>query len=942
MAINEEIGDSPFATSISTPTIELVDHNHPLYIHPSDAQGSVLTSTQLQGSENYSIWSRSMKIVLHGKNKLGFVLGSCRKSRYDPSLHELWDRCNAIVLAWIMNTVSPSLISYVIYASDAHTVCEDLKERFDKDNASRACYFHKEIAILTQGISFVSETRRTLPDTKAISIPHCLNESFENAKNQVFMTRPLPNLNQAYAMIVNIESHRISGKGAYAESNEVAMMSNKMYTGGYNGGGQSNAISNNSNGSYKPRNTAGKSTVWCDYCKYKGHTRENCFKLHGYPYDFKNKRRGGAPHAQANSAVNSSCSEPQVQGQHVTTTPAPAHFFTQEQYQQILHLLNEDKKIIDTGATNHMVHSLNLLETYDKIPENARSKVHLPTGEQVSITHVGICSFFKNKKVQNILHIPEFKYNLLSVSKLTKELMCLAAFYPDFCVFRELSSGKVLGIGKEELGLYILKADDRQNGTVERKHMSILDMARALRFQAHLPLRFWGECVSTAVYLLNRLPTTVLQGKSPFDKLFQMSPSLQHLRVFESLCYATKVRKGDKFCPKAIPAMHMGYSSSQKGYILYDLCSKRFFVSRDTVFKEEVFPFKHMSSGASPFFPVLELVEHPTHSAVVPNTTPSLAGSPILNNADVAAPSSASLSLFCPHQKSSRLTKPHVWLADYVIPSNKSACSYPMINHVAYDNLSPSYKSSLTAFSAIVEPKSFAEANQDPKWIEAIKVEITALEENNTWSIVPLPPEKVPIGCKWVFKVKYKSSGEVERYKARLVAKGYSQQEGLGYTGTFSPVAKMVTVRAIVALAVASGWYVFQMVVHNDFIQRDLLEEVYMYVPDGFSSQGECHKKIASDLVVILVYVDDLLVTGSDLTLIKQVRKRLQERFKMKDLGELKYFFGIDFSRSQEGIVMCQMKYALELVSELGLAGGKPAATPLEFNHKLTSIEFDK
>lgn len=87
--------------------------------------------------------------------------------------------------------------------------------------------------------------------------------------------------------------------------------------------------------------------------------------------------------------------------------------------------------------------------------------------------------------------------------------------------------------------------------------------------------------------------------------------------------------------------------------------------------------------------------------------------------------------------------------------------------------------------------------------------------------------------------------------------------------------------------------------------------------------------------------MDDLQVTGSYMTLIKQVRKRLQERFKMKNLGELKYFLGIEFSRSQ-GIVMCQRKYALELVSELGLAGGKTATTPLEFNHTLTSIEFDK
>ncbi|XP_070029906.1 uncharacterized protein LOC142170151 [Nicotiana tabacum] len=173
MSINEDVVGSPVVASMST---ELVDHNHPLYIHPFDTQGT------------------------------------CTKIKYDTSLHELWDRCNVIVLAWIMNTVSPSLISSVIYAFDTYTVWTDLKERFDKDNASRACYLHKEIATLTQGISSVSvyyTKLRELWDEYKISTPpptcgcaesrkHVdhyqiqklyqfltgLNESDENAKNQ--------------------------------------------------------------------------------------------------------------------------------------------------------------------------------------------------------------------------------------------------------------------------------------------------------------------------------------------------------------------------------------------------------------------------------------------------------------------------------------------------------------------------------------------------------------------------------------------------------------------------------------------------------------------------------------------------------------------------------------------------------------------------------------
>ncbi|XP_060190859.1 uncharacterized mitochondrial protein AtMg00810-like [Lycium barbarum] len=100
-------------------------------------------------------------------------------------------------------------------------------------------------------------------------------------------------------------------------------------------------------------------------------------------------------------------------------------------------------------------------------------------------------------------------------------------------------------------------------------------------------------------------------------------------------------------------------------------------------------------------------------------------------------------------------------------------------------------------------------------------------------------------------------------------------------------------------------------------------------------------QKIGTEILLVLVYVDDLLVTGSSLSLIKKVRLDLQTKFKMKDFGELKYFLGIEFSRSEKGIHMCQRKYSLELVFELGLSGSKPAITPLEFNHKLTSMEYD-
>ncbi|KAF5447406.1 hypothetical protein F2P56_032960, partial [Juglans regia] len=114
--------------------------------------------------------------------------------------------------------------------------------------------------------------------------------------------------------------------------------------------------------------------------------------------------------------------------------------------------------------------------------------------------------------------------------------------------------------------------------------------------------------------------------------------------------------------------------------------------------------------------------------------------------------------------------------------------------------------------------------------------EIKALELNKTWELAILPPNKIAIGCKWVYRVKFKADGTIDRYKARLVAKGYTQQEGLDYFDTFSPVAKMTTVRTLLSIAAIKNWHLHQLDVNNAFLHGDLNEEVYMQLPPGYSS----------------------------------------------------------------------------------------------------------
>ncbi|KAL4376249.1 hypothetical protein GQ457_02G000200 [Hibiscus cannabinus] len=142
----------------------------------------------------------------------------------------------------------------------------------------------------------------------------------------------------------------------------------------------------------------------------------------------------------------------------------------------------------------------------------------------------------------------------------------------------------------------------QQNGIAERKHRHLLEVARALYFQSKVPTKFWGECVKTACYLINRLPSAVLDWKSPFECLHHHKPDLSHLRVFGCLCYATSSTK-DKFSSRAISSVFMGYSSIQKGYILFNLQTKSFFVNRDVIFHETVFPFSFPQDPVHSFFP---------------------------------------------------------------------------------------------------------------------------------------------------------------------------------------------------------------------------------------------------------------------------------------------------------------------------------------------------
>jgi len=325
------------------------------------------------------------------------------------------------------------------------------------------------------------------------------------------------------------------------------------------------------------------------------------------------------------------------------------------------------------------------------------------------------------------------------------------------------------------------------------------------------------------VFLINRV-TTLLHHKTPYQVLHDQVPDSNLFKVFGCLCFASTIQSHKtKLHSRARKSIFLGYKPGYKGYDLLDMLSRTIFVSRNVTFHENILPYQTTSTSSvtdnlhyitpspPPFIDVTDSFPILTSPIPIPES-PIPTDSPVIPDPPVRV--------------STRTKSNPAYLKDYVCPItnsiNTTSSPYHISNYLSYVNISYPHSCFAMSLHTHIEPKTFTEVNKHDCWRKAMQDELNALNKTGTWKIVDLPRNAKPIGYMWIFKMKHYVDGSIERYKARLVTKGYNQIEGLDYFETYSPVAKLTTVRIVLALPSSNNWHLHQLDVNNAFLHGEL------------------------------------------------------------------------------------------------------------------------
>uniref|UniRef100_A0A2N9F0V1 Integrase catalytic domain-containing protein n=1 Tax=Fagus sylvatica TaxID=28930 RepID=A0A2N9F0V1_FAGSY len=976
LAVSAFLGILIFELLLDTNTASLDRSHQDLSIATKIGRMGSTSGHEITHPTSYHAWSQNMTVFLKGRRLWRYVTGDIPKPMpglvtdsnssdgdsvteaviqvddFEARLEE-WESIQCRILSWFINTSVLAISSLLPRLETGQAAWSFLATRYNC-TYDFALEFHIEVKLYQmrqesgQSISDYYSQTASMWEQLAVADPplryaedidlfakykDCrrftqfmmgLREDFEPTRAALLSRSPLPSLDAAVKELISEENRR---PHHHLSSSDVVL-----------------ATSRPPSSSDRPRRI-------CTYCQKPGHDITECYCKKKDDKRKQHQSRGTFPRPQAAVVSSAPVDDPVVTVSQLENsaccnhmTPHASHF------SQKMPLA--PSPIIYTADSSHMSDPLTgkLLGTGRKI------------GHLFELCNLQIPSHMVSSSVAATTTLsPDLWHSRLGHASLSR--LQLLASQDNAQEYHDKSFLFILD-SNGTFSHYSCPYTSQQNGRAERKLRHILDVVRTLFISASVPKRFCGEAALTAVYTINRIPSPTAHKKSPFELLYGKLPDYSSLRVFGCVCFVSlPSHERNKLEPRSRLCWFLGYGIFQKGFRCYDPISRRLRISRHVEFWEhqtfssrQYFPF--ISSFMTPIFtdPSIDLYPDPmkdSASSLSSSDVPSLVLSPAAGSPDSDPAPSAPLESPTDIRRSTRVRAPPSHLSDY------------------------HYYFVLATFH---EPHTYREASTNPFWQQAMADELDALHKTHTWDMTTLPPGKSAVGCKWVYKIKTRADGSVERYKARLVARGFTQEYGIDYEETFAPVTRLTSVRSLLAVAAVRHWPLFQMDVKNAFLNGDLLEEVYMQPPPGYpDSQNQvCRLRRAlyglkqaprawfakfssvvaqqgftpssydsalfirhtsTGITLILLYVDDMIITGDDTAGIRDLQKFLSQQFKMKDLGTLSYFLGLEVTSSSDGYYLSQAKYASDLLSKVGLTDSKTVSTPLELNVKLNTTD---
>lgn len=565
------------------------------------------------------------------------------------------------------------------------------------------------------------------------------------------------------------------------------------------------------------------------------------------------------------------------------------------------------------------------------------------------------------------------------------------------------------------------------NGVSERLNRTLAEKMRAMLIASGLPAFLWGEAVLHAVWLKNRTSTKALDNCTPYEVVYKSKPDLSNVPEWGCKVWVHDTSAG-KLGARAKVAYWVGFDMQSNGHHIY-------FPEKRTVKVERSVSFSQSNSSEIPIpvdddGPWLEGEEWLPTKPDAPSSTPDETHS---DEAPEPTPTTAPKPVPEPLRRSTRIRKPSIYVKD-LLQGKGSVSNHPsertsLPKGLQVPDEAPELETegegdapatdkgemvediagmALAAKMADAEgwaPRNMQEASKRvdwPQWIEAIKYEINALEKHNSWRVVTPPTGAKIVGCRWVFDIKRNAAGEITRYRARLVAQGFSQVPGVNFFDTYAPVAKLASVRTVLAIANRRDMELEQVDIksaylYGKFASGEVIYMRYPPLPPGvelmlpkdmkviFDAKGrtdavlellvplyglrqsarrfytklrtELKKRLrmevcevdqavffrveGTELIIIVAHVDDLTIATSSPKLMLEVKSELCKAFEVSDLGALSWILGIKVKRDRinQTISLSQPTYIRTIVEKYFGTDLKPLSMPMDPHANLTNSQ---